>query len=77
MDVIKQVESALAVAEICRELEISTATYYSWRGKYDDMYVPLIVRTTELEAENARLRKLYIEERIRAEILAEALANRS
>ncbi len=80
MDALKRAESGLAVPEICRELGISTATFYSWRGKYGGMYggmdVSLMARMKELEAENARLRKMYVEEKIKAEIVAEALAKK-
>lgn len=76
MDALKRAESGLAVPEICRELGISTATFYNWRGKYGGMDVSLMARMKELEAENARLRKMYVEEKIKAEIVAEALAKK-
>ena len=47
-----------------------------WRSKYGGMGISLIVRMKELEAENARLRKIYVEEKIKAEIVAEALAKK-
>lgn len=74
MDALKRVEAGLAVPDLCRELGISTATFYKWRSKYGGMDVSLIARMKELEAENARLRKMYVEEKIKAEIVAEALA---
>ncbi|HEF4841039.1 TPA: transposase, partial [Burkholderia vietnamiensis] len=73
MDALKRVESGLSVPDLCRELGISTATFYKWRSKYGGMDVSLIARMKELEAENARLRKMYVEEKIKAEIVAEAL----
>ncbi len=76
MDALKRVEAGLAVPDLCRELGISTATFYKWRSKYGGMYVSLIARMKELEAENARLRKMYVEEKIKAEIVAEALAKK-
>lgn len=76
MDALKRAESGIAVPEICRELGISTATFYNWRGKYGGMDVSLMARMKELEAENARLRKMYVEEKIKAEIVAEALAKK-
>jgi putative transposase len=48
----------------------------NWRGKYGGMDVSLMARMKELEAENARLRKMYVEEKIKAEIVAEALAKK-
>ncbi|MBA5760220.1 transposase, partial [Escherichia coli] len=58
MDALKRVEAGLAVPDLCRELGISTATFYKWRSKYGGMDVSLIARMKELEAENARLRKM-------------------
>jgi putative transposase len=76
MDALKRVEGGLAVPDLCRELGISTAAFYKWRAKYGGMDVSLIARMKELEAENARLKKLYIEEKLKAEIAAEALAKK-
>ena len=73
IEAIKRVEAGLAVPELCRELGISTATFYKWRSKYGGMDVSLMARMKELEAENARLRKMYVEEKLKAEIVAEAL----
>jgi putative transposase len=76
MDALKRVEGGLAVPELCRELGISTAAFYKWRAKYGGMDVSLIARMKELEAENVRLKKLYIEEKLKAEVVAEALAKK-
>lgn len=59
--------------ELCRELGISAATFYKWRSKYGGMDVSLMARMKELEAENARLRKRYVEKKLKAEIVTEAL----
>jgi putative transposase len=76
MEALKRVEGGLAVPDLCRELGISTAAFYKWRAKYGGMDVSLIARMKELEAENARLKKLYIEEKLKAEVVAEALAKK-
>jgi putative transposase len=76
MEALKRVGAGLSVAEICRELGISAATFYKWRSKYGGMDASMISRLKELEAENARLKKMYAEERLNAEILKEALAKK-
>lgn len=76
MKALKRVDAGLAVPEICRELGISTATFYKWRAKYGGMDTSMIARMKELEAENARLKKMYIEEKLKAEIVTEALAKK-
>ncbi len=73
MDALKRAEAGLAVPELCRELGISSATFYKWRSKYGGMDVSMMSRMKELEAENARLRKMYVEEKLKAELRAEAL----
>jgi len=76
IEALKRVDAGLAVPEICRELGISTATFYKWRAKYGGMDTSMIARMKELEAENARLKKMYIEEKLKAEIVTEALAKK-
>ena len=73
LDAIKRLEAGVTVPEMCRELGISSATFYKWRAKYGGMDVPMMSRMKELEAENARLRKMYVEEKLKAELRAEAL----
>ena len=70
---LKQAEAGTALPEVCREHGISSATFYKWRSKYAGMDASLIARMRELEAENARLKKMYAEERLKAEIIQEAM----
>jgi putative transposase len=76
MEALKRAEAGVAVPEICRELGISSATFYKWRAKYGGMDTSMISRMKELELENARLKKMYAEERLKAEILKEAMAKK-
>lgn len=76
MDALKRAEAGLPVPELCRELGISTATFYKWRAKYGGMDTSMMSRMKELEEENRRLKKLYIEAQLKADIVAEALAKK-
>jgi putative transposase len=76
MDALKRVEAGLSVPDVCRELSISVATFYKWRAKFGGMDTSLMARMKELEEENRRLKKMYIEEKIKADIVAEALAKK-
>ena len=76
MDALKRVDAGLAVPDVCRELGISSATFYKWRAKYGGMDASMMARMKELEAENARLKKMYIEEKLKAEILNEAITKK-
>ena len=74
--ILKQAEAGTPAPEVCREHGISSATFYKWRSKYADMDASLMARMRELEAENARLKKMYAEERLKAEIIQEAMAKK-
>lgn len=76
IEALKRVEAGLSVPELCRELGISTATFYKWRAKYGGLDVSMMARMKELEAENARLKKMYAEERLKADILQEAISKK-
>lgn len=73
LSILKQAEAGAPVPEICREHGISSATFYKWRSKYGGMDASLMARLKELEDENRRLKKMYAEERLKAEIIKEAL----
>lgn len=77
MSILKQAESGTPVATLCREHGMSNATFYKWRAKYGGMDTSLMARLKELEAENTRLKKMYAEERLKAEIIQEAMTMHS
>jgi putative transposase len=74
--VLKQAEAGTPVPELCREHGISSATFYKWRSKYGGMDASMMSRMKELEEENRRLKKMYAESQMSAEILKEALAKK-
>lgn len=76
MAALKRAETGIVVPEICRELGISSATFYKWRAKFGGMDISMMAKMKELEDENRRLRKLYMDEKLKAEIVAEALAKK-
>ena len=77
MEALRRAEAGVAVADLCREMGISSATFYRWRAKFGGMDTSMISRMKELELENAWLKELYAEERLKAEILKEAMAKRT
>lgn len=58
---LKQAEAGVAIKELCRREGFSEATFYKWRSKFGGMDVPDAKRLRELEAENAKLKKLLAE----------------
>jgi len=76
MAILRQAEAGTPVPELCREHGMSSASFYKWRSKFGGMDASLMARMKELEAENKRLKKMYAEERLKAEVVAEALAKK-
>jgi putative transposase len=76
MAIIKQTEAGTPVSELCREHGMSSASFYKWRSKYGGMDASMMTRLKELEDENRRLKKMYAEERLKAEIIQEAMAKK-
>ncbi len=71
--ILKQHEAGIPVSALCREHGMSQATFYKWRSKYGGMDTSLMKELRELRAENARLKKMYAEEKLKAEIAREAI----
>ena len=57
--ILKEGEAWLAVAQLARKYGISAATYYHWKSRYAGAGVPELKRLRELEAENAKLKRMY------------------
>ena len=55
---------------------MSNASFYKWRAKYGGMDASMMSRLKELEDENRRLKKMYAEERLKSEIIQEAMAKK-
>lgn len=71
--ILKQAESGSPVPVLCREHGMSSATFYKWRARFGGMDASMMKRMKELEDENRRLKKMYAEERLKAEMVKEAL----
>ena len=57
--ILREAEAGLAVKELCRKHGISDATFYNWKAKYGGMNASELKRLKTLEAENAKLKKMY------------------
>ena len=57
--VLKEGEAGVQVAELVRKHGISRNTYFKWKSKYGGATVPELRRLRELEAENAKLKRMY------------------
>jgi putative transposase len=59
--VLKEAEAGVPITELIRKHGISRNTYFNWRARYSGAEISELKRLLELEAENARLKKMYSE----------------
>jgi putative transposase len=59
--VLKEGEAGVPVAEIVHQHGISRNTYFKWKSKYGGTTINELRRLRELEAENAKLKRMYAE----------------
>ena len=55
---LRQAELGTAVAEVCRKMGISDATFYVWRKKYGGVGPSELRRLRQLEEENRKLKQI-------------------
>lgn len=70
---LRQAESGTPVADICRQLGISDATFYLWKKKYAHLGMSELKRLRQLEEENSRLKRLVADLSLDKHMLTEAL----
>jgi putative transposase len=70
---LREAESGLSVADLCRRHGFSEASYYLWRNKFGGMSVSDAKRLKELETENGRLKRLLADALLENEVTKEAL----
>jgi putative transposase len=57
--ILKEAEAGVPVADLLRKYGVSKATFFNWRSKYGGATVSDVKRLRELEAENAKLKRMY------------------
>jgi len=75
--VLQEGEMGLPIAELCRKHGISNATYYVWKSKYSGVQVSELQRLRELEAENAKLKRMYADLALENSAIKEVLNRKS
>jgi putative transposase len=71
--ILKQGADGMPVADICRKVGISQATYFNWKKKYDGLLPSEMRRLKQLEDENSKLRKVVADLSLDKEMLQDAL----
>lgn len=66
-------EGGTPVADVCRQLGVPEATYYTWKKKYAELGVSELRKLKQLEDENNRLRRLVADLTLDKQILQEVV----
>ena len=74
--ILRQADSDQTIESVCREHNISEATFYRWRKKFGDMDLADAKRLKELEKENAELKKMLAEAMLDNRVLQEINAKK-
>lgn len=72
--VLKEAEAGAKTADICRTHGISEATFYNWKAKFGGMDVSDAKRLKQLEAENAKLKRLLADAELDKLMMKELLS---
>ena len=70
---LQEAEGGVPLKELCRRHGFSEDSFYLWRTKFGGMNVSDAKRLRELEAENARLKKLLAESMLEIEVSREVI----
>ena len=73
---LKEHESGRKTDDICRELAVSSATFYRWKSRYGGVEISELKRMRELEAENARLKRMYADLSLDHNILKDVITKK-
>ncbi len=74
--ILKEVESGISVAEVCRKYEVAEQTVYRWRNKYGGLDTSELQRLRELEAENSRLKRIVAQQALDIDALKEVVSKK-
>ena len=73
---IQEHEKGRKAEDLCRELGISTVTFYKWRQRYGGLEVAELKKMKELEEENSKLKRMYANLSLVHEALKDAVAKK-
>ena len=76
LSILREVETGTSVLEVCRKYGVSENTVYRWKSKFGDMNQEQLRQLKQLEAENARLKRIVAQQALDNEALKELLAKK-
>ena len=76
IQILKEAEAGMPVADVCRKHGVSDASFYTWRRKYGGMNVSEVKRLKRLEEENRQLKRLLAETMLEKAALEDIAQNK-
>ena len=76
ISILQQHESGVPTAELCRQHNISSATFYKWKSKFGGMSISEAQRLKQLEAENAKLKRIVADQALDIVALKDVVAKK-
>ena len=76
IQILKEAEAGLPVADVCRKHGVSDASFYTWRRKYGGLSVSEVKRLKRLEEENRQLKRLLAETMLEKAALEDVVQNK-
>lgn len=73
---LKDAEAGMTVGEVCRKVGVSAHTFYKWKRRYSGLSVSEAKRMRELEAENAKLKRLVADQALDILALKEVVSKK-
>ena len=73
VSILKEAEARIPAKELCRKYGIASSTFYQWKSKYGGMEASDVKRLKELEEENRRLKQMYADLSLKAQMPEEII----
>ena len=73
VSILKEAEAGISAKELCRKYGVASSTFYKWKSKYGGMEVSDVKRLKELEEENRRLKQMYADLSLKAQMQEEII----
>ena len=73
VSILKEAEAGISAKELCRKYGVASSTFYQWKSKYGGMEASDVKRLKELEEENRRLKQMYADLSLKAQMPEEII----
>ncbi len=76
INILKEADSGIKIADLCRKHNISNATYYTWKAKFGGMTVSEAKRLRAVEEENRQLKRIVADQALDLTILKDIVSKK-